>query len=134
MADGGVATRSRVRRKAMLAMLAERPDLTIDDLIELREEHGAEFGQLTVGDIRAIRTKRRRPIGDKNKLAVATGPRKGSTRGLLKAIKDAGGWISLAELARQLERSEGELRVALADLVAAGRVQYRHRGEPEYAA
>lgn len=118
----------------MLAMLAENPDLTIDDLIELRKEHGAEFGQLTVGDIRALRTKRRRPIGGKNKLAEGAAPRRGTTRGLLRAIKDADGWISLAELSEQLDRDEPELRVALADLVAAGRVQYRHRGEPEYAA
>lgn len=118
----------------MLAILAENPDLTIDDLIELRDEHGAEFGQLTVGDIRALRTKRRRPIGEKNKLVAPNGPRKGSTRGLLKAIKEAEDWVSLSALAEQLDRGEADLRVALGDLVAAGRVEYRHRGEPEYSA
>lgn len=123
-------------RAAFLEILARHPELTIDELAGLRARHGADFGSITLAEIRTTRPRKRdrprqgpklaRSIAESN--SASSAPR----RKVLRLLQSSDEWRTIEAIAEALAFELAEVEAAVAELVWRNAVQTGFDGEWKY--
>ncbi len=124
---------ARVAKAAFLRILAQHPELTIDELAELRARHGESFGAITVAEIREIKTRKRdRPRrGPKVSRSPAVNGSK-PLRRVLRLLQSSDAWHEATSIAESLGLELHEVEAAVAELVRRDHVQTGFDGQWKY--
>lgn len=126
---------SDAAKTAFLRILAQHPELTIDELAALRARHGDSFGAITLAEIRANRPRKRDlPRRGAKLVRVPGGLKNTPVRRVLRLLRSRSDWMDAAAIAEALELATDQVEAAVAELVRRNQIQtgfdgaWRYRG------
>lgn len=123
-------------KAAFLRILARHPELTIDELAELRARHGAGFGAITLAEIRTTRPRKRDRPRRGSKIASSSAressPSDLPLRKVLRLLQSSDEWRTTEGIAAVLAIEIDEAAAAVAELVRRNALQTGFDGEWKY--